>query len=223
MKIYRNIISLSFLLCSVNAADPISIEAFKKMSLPEQRQAIADAPAEIKKEFEKIYLHAALIAQHGGEAGLKFFKEQFVIRAKGFLPFEHVFGTHSQLWHQYLASEESKFTAKKGGEKEREAVIALEKETLALDQRALAAHDIAFRLAPSARALDLAKRAEKLNAEWRKRWLDSPGAKGITKEQLSEADRQINEIFEQMKSLPSLTPEEAKKEYDTFPEEDLHY
>jgi hypothetical protein len=79
-------------------------------------------------------------------------------------------------------------------------------------------------MAATPEALALNKEAGELCDQLSARLMsnDSTSSEPMTREQLIDVDKQIDRMFEEMKKLPKLTPQEAQKEFDAFTDEKLY-
>ena len=217
-------------LTPVRGANSISIDAFKIITSYEERDKLIDqAPPERQNELIKIDHHLRLLSHFGGEAKLKYEKERQVSLARGFEFMEELFSSYAHIWDGYIAATMEK--SKKEGNTHDQLVRKekeLDKEQRNIYNRVSIAHSIIFNMAASPQALELEKKAEVLLQDWQARLInnritmDGPGPhphRPITKEERIEVDKQIDKVFEEMKKLPALTPEQAQKEYNDFPEE----
>ena len=67
----------------------------------------------------------------------------------------------------------------------------------------------------SPQALELDGEAKKILAEMRPTIFDGHA---VTKEVLNNVSRQLDQLFEKMKQLPTMSPAQIQKEYDDMPE-----
>jgi hypothetical protein len=213
---------LSFLSLSLVAA-PVSIEEFEKNTNEDERlKLIQQAPSGEREELQKINLHMVLLEQFGGEAELKAARETQVSRARGLGWLEDLFIAETGLCDQYLVAVVNKDRDKSGripADRGPEVITLMNKVEALRRDRQPSIHSLVFNLAPSPEAIELAKEAEELYDEWSKKYnldgthMDRPA---ITKEQLTEVDKQVDQIFAKMQKLPKLTPDQAQKELDGF-------
>ncbi len=222
MKIIYCILLTLILLANVKGEVPVTIEQFKKMTWDEQLKAYEQASSEDKPEMKKILLHGYLLFKFGGEDGLKMKKENKSIEARGLIYLDLFYGTQLTLWECYITST---YTAnEKAGmakTKQKELYDHLEGMYDPIEKRYPVIHQLIFKLAPSPEALALAKKAEMLDKQIDKVYnFNQPTPiKPITKGQLAEVDKQADQIYEELKKLPSLTPEQIQKEYDAIPDD----
>ena len=224
MKIIYGSFFILFLLLPAWAADTVSIEEFKKLNQAERDKVLQQAPPEQKEELKRIDMHLELVEQNGGEAGQKAAKETYVLNARGVGYFEAIFNVQTQVWGFYvssvlLASQNS------GMPRERQASVGekLLEEQNKIQKRLPVVHSLVFNMAASPQALELEKKVQKLTDQWVKR-ISQDGATScppITRKERMEMDKQADQIFEAIKTLPKLTPAQAQKEYDDFPEEKM--
>jgi len=225
MKIIYGSFFILFLLLPAWAADTVSIEEFKKLNQAERDKVLQQAPPEQREELKKIERHMSLVREHGGEAGLKAAKETYVLNARGVGYFEALFHVQAQVWASYvsgvLAANE-----KAGLRREKQALVEgkLVAEQEKIQKRLPVVHALVFNMAGSPQALELEKKAEKIVNIWLKRIsLDGvTRCPAITRKERMEMDKQADQIFEEIKKMPKLTPAQAQKEYDAFPEEKIH-
>jgi hypothetical protein len=224
MKIIYIVLLILLILPNAWAGDSISIDDFKKIKDPVEREKFIDqAPPEQRDELKKIDRHLRLVSSLGGEAALKVVKEKAVERARGLVMLENVFATQTELWDGYMgdflnANYKSIATH---GQSSAEWNELKQERSLIGNRLFNVVHPLVFNLAPSPQALALEKKAESLNQYMWDNFPPSDSTKHITKEQLTEVDKQMDQIFEEMQKLPKLTPEQAQKEYDEFPEEKI--
>lgn len=230
MKTAFTILAILLLLLPVRGSDVVSADQFKNIADSEERERIIkQAPPAQKEELLRIDHHLWLLRRYNGEEGLKTAKESYVARARGLGVLEAVFLTQDVLWSQYIASV-IKDNKKVGMQREQliETIKNLDKELGPIRSRQAVVHSLVFNLAPSPAALDLEKKVEKLDESLCDRFSLNGGADGhpikpwIRRQQLDETDKQFDQIFEQLKRLPKLTPAQAQKEYDEFPEEKMN-
>jgi hypothetical protein len=67
----------------------------------------------------------------------------------------------------------------------------------------------------------LEKKAEKLDQYFHQNFspYNSARKERVTKKEWFAVENQINGIYAELQALPKLTPEQAQKEYDSFPDE----
>lgn len=216
MKMNYIIIGIILTLACADAAPSISLQKFEKLNEDEREQAILKAPANEKEELLKAHIHISLLEQFRGEKGLSYKKELAATQKRGFLAVEALFYTQYRYWASYNASL-AEPSARVGMTVEEQQTLRA--SYAAMLKRRPVVHDLAFRLAASPAALILEKRIEALNTEWKDKLdLILSKKREVTKEELDEVDSQANEVFEELNKLPKLTPEQAQKEYDEFPE-----
>jgi hypothetical protein len=222
MKFVHNMLLLVLAVPAISASEPVSIDDFKKIGSPDKRREIIDrAPPEQKEELKKIDTHLDLVTRWGSEAGAKAARESEVAGARGLGSLETVFAAQVDIWEGFIAevaaaNERAGLRPERIAERERQ----LEGEEEVFRKRLPAIQSLIFHLAASPAALELEKRAEKLAKEMRGR-LSSDGKTPyhpITLKERKEFDGQIVQIYEEIKKLPQLTPEQAQKEFDAFPE-----
>jgi hypothetical protein len=226
MKLVYSFLIIILILTPARADNFISVAQFQRITDPVERQkAIDQASPEQRDQLKQIDRHLRLLAGLGGEVGLKTVKERSVERSRGLLILENVFRTQTQIWDNYasgLYEEMQKSPAKKDHLLEEQNDT--EKERMIINNRYFnLVHPLVFRLALSPQALDLEKTAEKLNDDMYKRLVvnGSTAKQAVTKQELSAFDTRVDEIYAQLEALPKLTPEQAQKEYDDFPEQDV--
>jgi len=222
MRITLFIFLLCIVVCSTGEADPINLEAFKKKSLKEQARDIAKAPPEQQAELVTIHEHSARLDSWGGEAGLRRVIESYVCQDRGVGSLETIFNIQLQLWEDYYSATDMAY--RKVGEITDDAMNVLKKmdgERQALIRQRDSAHVLAFHMAASPEALKLAKKAEILEQELIDKYglSGTPAPESINKTAMREVEKQIEEIYAKMKTLPTLPLEELRKEYDAVPEE----
>ncbi len=191
------------------------------MTRDEQLKAYDQASSEDKPEMKKVLLHGYLLFKFGGEDGLKREREIKRINARGLIYLDLFYQRQSDLWNSYIINT-YRVNQKAGITKNKLEEIHdhLEEMYDPIDKRYPTIHQLIFKLAPSPEALELAKKAEMLTKQIDKEYLDqSPTVKLITKEQLAEVDKEATQIYEELKKLPSLTPEQVQKEYDAIPDD----
>ena len=222
MKTVFSILLVLLFLFADFEAEALTIEEFRNTTnSDERRKAITDAPPEMKEELEKLHIHLSLLSTYGGEEQLKFARESFVARARGLEYFEALFGLQLQFRDGFNSSI---LIAEQDAGMPGEKLAVLDKE-MAAGRKALWArahfqvHALVFNMAPTKEALKLAKKVEILFRELEAKFITA--GQLITKEQLAKLDAQMDQIFEEMKRLPALPPEQVKKEYDAFPEKEI--
>jgi hypothetical protein len=223
MKTLRGIFFVLLFAARVAGADPISIGEFKKITNADERRKLIDqAPSGQKEELERIDLHLALLARWGGEAGFKTHKEACIARARGFVCLVPIFDAYVNIRSSYMAG--VLITDEKAGmklEQLQEVEKKLTEENRSVEKWVSTVDSLVFNLAVSPEALELEKRAEKMIEKLSSRTITdgSTPFRLITKEERMEVDRQMKQIYEEIKKLPKLTPEQAQREYDAFPDE----
>jgi len=228
MKSTHGILLILIALLLVRDAHGISVEDFKKISSADERRTLIEqAPPEQKEELERIHLHMALLESYGSEAALRAEKERYAAEARGLTSMEGLFHVRLALWEQYMGGVVTEST-KTGKPLDQRMVEELSSGEKAAQQRLSVVHSLVSEIAGSPAALDLEKRIEKLGkslydqfelAGWNG---VAPMKPFVTKAQLQEIDKQIDQIFEEMKKLPKLTQEQAQKEAEEFPESKMH-
>jgi len=223
MKMIRIILTITLAFAPLLRAASISVEDFKKMDPLDREKTIQQAPSEEQAELRKLDLHMLLVQGAGGEAGLKAQKERTAIRMRGLYDLEGILGTQMQLWDCYasgvlMANKGFKMPPKQQADAERKFLY----EGEALRARTSQIHALVFNIAASPSALELEKKVESLDHALTERF-DLSGWNGksprkpvATKAQWDETFNEINQLIEEMKQLPKLTPEQAKKEYDAI-------
>jgi hypothetical protein len=213
-------------LARVRGAEPISIEKFKLLKYHGERQTLIDqAPPEQKQELKNIDLHLALLDVWGSEEGLKKARESQVAKARGFGAMEGLFIAQVQLWGQHVYDTETLTSHRAAGssprDREAEVVVLKEKLKNLTEKRLPLVHKMIFNLAPSPAALNLEKQVEGLLSALHDQYhlgRIHPGQTPvvITKEELDQVDKKVDQILAQIEKLPTLTPEQVKKELEDF-------
>jgi hypothetical protein len=92
-----------------------------------------------------------------------------------------------------------------------------------IKKRLAIVHSLVFRIAASPRALELNEEAGQLGNDLEKRilWYAPAPRQPISREERIAVGRQVDQIFEEMKKLPTLTSEQAQKEYDEFTDDKM--
>ena len=186
---------------------------------------MAQAQPEQRAELDKVGLHLLLVYQNGGEEGLKAVRESAVARDRGFRKLEELFEerANNALFH---VGGILKINEKKGMSQEQqvelEKQLSRELEQLSVLQHTV--HSLVFNLAPTSQAFALEKRAEKLSDEMGKNSssnaLDTMSPAAVKRS--AETSKKVDQIFEELKRLPSLPPKQVQQEYDAFPEARLY-
>jgi hypothetical protein len=224
MKTIRFIFLILIFLAVAKADDTIIIEKFKKMTYQQQEEAIGQAPEEIKPQLQKILLHTHLVDQCGGEEALKRVKETQRSIARGLGGLLGFYSLQHEMSVQYIGvAMEANRNADMPYQKRREAEMNLKaKYDDAVLQRCHAIGQLVFKLAPSPAALELANKAEKLGEQIQTdlHLMESPTVP-ITKKKLDEINKEAEEMYEQLKKLPALTPQEVQQEYNAIPDEEV--
>lgn len=221
MKTFYSILFLLTLLAISKGADPISIDEFKKMKYPDQVKAFDAAPPEMKAKLLNIFAHSYLLQSLGGEEQLKNEKETRIIEERGLLWLEMFYETQDDLWQVYAGAAIS--ASQRSGmplEKQAEVQKQLNEESDAINKQFHEVHQLVFRVAASPQALELAKKVETRVDEIRKTYNIGQATPQIpiTKEQITDLDKEADQLLEEIKKLPRLTPAQAQKEYDAFPD-----
>lgn len=201
----------------------VSINQFKTITDADQRRKIINqAPPEQRDELNNIDLHMRMAASVGGEAGFKAVKESSVAKARGFTDLEEIFSIQTQVWNDYMAGVyDSDHMSTMTHDKMSEAERKREHELATLCNRLTTVHSLVFKLAPTSQSFDLEKKAEKCDEYLHQNFspYNSARKQRVTKQEKLEVDKQIDEIYKELQALPKLTPEQAQKEYDAFPDE----
>jgi hypothetical protein len=204
------------------AADPISVDQFKKMTLSEQEKALRQASTNMKPLLQPIYLHSFLLFYCQGEDGLKRQKEERIIEDKGLAFVESRYDSELSLWEQYLGAI-IRVNRRSGMSLEKEAAEEKplrERESQLLDRCHLV-HQLLLKVATSPAASALGEKSKIREIEIRERYHPASGNPDnpITEQQFTGVSKELDQLLEEIKALPSLTDEQAKKEYDNFPED----
>ncbi len=223
MKLIYSILLVLFILPHSWGVDLVSIDQFKTITDADQRRKIINQAApEQREELNKIDLHMRMVASVGGEAGFKAVKESSVAKARGFTDLEEIFGIQTQVWNDNMAGVyDSDHASTMTHDQMSEAERKREQELVALCSRLTTIHSLVFNLAPTSQAFDLEKKAEKFDEYLHQNFspYNSARKQRVTKQERLEVDKQMDEIYAELQSLPKLTPEQAQKEYDAFPDE----
>jgi hypothetical protein len=160
-----------------------------------------------------------------GEKELKYRKEKAVAQKRGFVDMENIIQARNTLWDLYITKVQN--ATEKAGVTQRERnelYNKLEECYNAAKNDLSNVHDLALNLAPSPEALKLEGAIETLHHELTEEVhaVRADSNRKVTEEEVTKVDRQIDAIFEKVKTLPTLSPEEVRKEYDEFPEELLY-
>jgi hypothetical protein len=205
----------------VGDAQTVHFDEFKKLRSDERRAAIRSAPAEQKEALTKIHVHLSLRSMYG-ESGLKQLKESFVAWSRGFVAIEDLFNLQDITWQKYLSGiYEANHRDGIASEKRKEQETKIDAALDVIWKRRTKVHALFFNLAPSAEALQVEEEAEKLYKEIGEQVdiIMSDAGRQVTMTQVEVWDKSIDQIFEKLKILPMLKPEEAQKAFDEFPEE----
>ena len=199
--------------------DPPSVDEFKKLGPMERERAIQEAPLGQRDELKKIDLHITLLAHWRGEEGLRIAKETQVAELRGMRDLVILFVVQSQVWDGYVSAVLD--ANEKAGMTRSEQIAAEEKlfnERDVIRKRLPFIHSLIFNMAASPEALYLDKRAAELAEKLSLRMLTNSTTpyRPITKEERMEVDKEMDQIVEEMRKLPKLTPEQAQKEYDAL-------
>jgi len=223
-NIFPIILVILLILSRAGAADTVSIEDFRKMSPAERAQAIQNAPHDQKEKLTKIEVHMELQSAYGGEEGLKREKETQIACGRGLCDIEGAFDLYSQFWDGYLATVWK--ANKKAGmtQKQQEAGIAnLRKERDDVTKRVLIAHALVFHLSSSPQALALENRAKLLVEDLSKKYtlLIGSNPRPVKRAEIMALKKKMDHMLEEMKTFPTVPPDELQKAYDAFPEEKM--
>jgi hypothetical protein len=218
-KIYILIGALAML--GTAMADPISIEEFKKLQTEGERLGAMDrAPAEQKQALMKIHVHMSLVKQYG-EKEFRLLKEWAVAQKRGLLAMESIYFTQNSYWSSYINGLYDTYEKAGLTTEEQQKKIGVDADAYnAVVERGPVLHALAFKIAASPQALELEKKVDALNKKWKEGLeliLSTPGH-FVTKEEMQNVDKQMDEVFQEMKRLPTLSPGDLQKEYDDFPE-----
>ena len=221
MKILCSLLVIAMIIPPARGAEPISIETFKQIRRKSERlKLIEQAPPSQKEELRAIDLHLDLVDAWHGEAELKQGREDYSVTARGLGPLEGVFDVQQMVWSYYvsdnsIANEKAGIPLKEQQRLEMEMHRGLD----AAQSRLPVVRSLVFMTASSPQALELAKRCQNWIDDKQKRFgVQAPPRRPITREYLTSMDKECDEFFSAIKKLPTLTPEQAQKEYDAFPE-----
>jgi hypothetical protein len=149
-------------------------------------------------------------------------KENDAARARGFGSLQSLFLVQTQYWSDYITGV-SVANEKTGMPREaREAAeTKLRKVLDALVERQSTVHSLVFNLAASPKAMELDRRigdiSENLVASLRL----LPSGRYVKKQQILKLDEEADRVYSELKKLPSLTPEQSRKEFDSVSENTL--
>lgn len=142
--------------------------------------------------------------------------------ARDFATLETVFGLQVNIWEGYIGAVMT-MNQKSGMSNEQQVAAArnLIQQEDAIRQRADSVHLLVYHLAPSADALKLEKEGEALHDKLLKRQTvdDSRPYRPITIDERMKIDAELDKMYSELQALPKLTPEQLKKEYDAFTDE----
>ena len=215
---------LIFLFVQTAVAAPVSLEQFKQLDADARRQALAEAAPEQKTELEKIDLHLKVLQHYGSEQAVREEKGREVAIDRGFAGLDSVVGEYNNLWSFYVLGVVHA-NERMGMEADRRAAI----EQRLLDEEAI--HVNRFKdiyalvagLAVSPQSSALEAKAKVLRTQFRQRYgaEGGPQSRPVTLEELTLAEKQIDQMLIELKGLPKLAPEQVQREIDGFPERRL--
>jgi len=208
---------------AAQGVEPISIEEFKKIpSEVERAKIIEQAPPEQKEELWKLSVHLERARAWGGEAGLKGARERAMLGARGLGNLGTLFSQQINVWQVYIGGvEEANEKAGKTKQELAEIEKKLMAEEEALSKRLPIVDSLLLHLAASPRALELNKEADKLADEMFKK-TSTDGITPfhpITTEERMAFDKRVEQIFQEIKRLPKLSPQQVQKEFDATTED----
>jgi hypothetical protein len=223
MRILYSLILIFLNALPALAGNPVSVDQFKNAELSERRKMLEQAPPEQKEDLKKLDTHLTLVDILGGEERLQHEKENDAARARGFGSLQSLFLVQTQYWSDYITGV-SVANEKAGMPREaREAAeTKLRKGWDALVERQSTVHSLVFNLAVSPKALELARRVGDIseNLVVSLRLFPSAG-RYVTKQQIVKLDEEADQVYSELKKLPSLTPEQSRKELDSVSENTL--
>ena len=223
MKITYCSLLILFLLLPTWGADSISIENFKKLNPTERDEALQKAPPEQKEELKRIHIHLSLLERWGGEAEFKTEKESWISGSRGLGAFEGIFDMYSRISDIYVSTAWE--ALEKSGISSGQRLAAekkLDAGRQAIRNRLPVVHALVYKMKASPEALALNKKAEQLCMELSEKYkVGTSPHHTITKDDVTVVGRQADRFFEEMKKLPTMSPEELQKEYDAFPDEKM--
>jgi hypothetical protein len=218
MKFINLTALISFAIFQAGAEELFPIEKFKTLSAAEREIAILNAPVAEREELQRIHIHLSLLSWMHGDFQSK--KELSVAQKRGFVQMVNLFNTRANFWSEYIVGFDESLMKSGMSEKERrKREVEYLRQQEEDDNRFEIARNLAFTMAASPAALDLEKECERLRTYWETRLGKLVSSKQhVTKEDLDKINDQVNQIFRKMETLPKLTPEQTRKEYDDFPE-----
>ena len=176
-------------------------------------EIIERAPPEQKEELQKIDIHPRNLAVHRGEAGLKETKENMVIESRGL---QDAFAVQTGAWDDYIAAKVFK-GVNAGFTHEQLAKIEelLRGEQDPYTKRLPELHALVLSLAPSPQALALAKQAQSFAGDLDETYSHRSDLNKLpTKAKLLKIDPKLDRLFEKLKKLLRVAPEQTKKDCD---------
>lgn len=206
----------------VQGAESITPEQFSKMNFSDQTIILEKASPEMKESLKKIYDHQMRIINFGSDDEIMIARENLSIEARGLSCIVAAFSEHVTLFERYYSGV---INSMKNDKEKLQKGIALEKEINYKERDLLnrfkLIHTLIFNTASTESTLIIERKAAFLNETiFKNLKYDSFNSKiEMTPEEFNEIDKKINILFEEIKTLPKLTPEQVKKEYDNFPED----
>ena len=219
--IYFPLLSLSLLRFAL-AAEPISIDEFKKLSITGQLREIDRAAPERRAELRKIHTHAALLVKYG-EEGLKREKERAVGGGRDHVGITRLFLAASEGWNDYLlrvilANEKKRSGATQKDQKMMdEEEDAIQKKYDAAQARYGLACTLVYLTASTPEVIARAMSAEKMSAQYLGD--DWKPVRVFSEKELDDLDKITEELLAELKKLPRLPQEQLQREIDAYPEE----
>ena len=144
----------------------VSIEAFKKITDPDEREKIAaQAPPQRREELANLDKYLMLTA-YDKEKGTQGPKEEAIIKRRGFEYLEVLFRELGAVWQVYLGQTlDSELKAGMSLKERREVEMHIEEELDTYGALQPVVHSLVYHLATSRRALRLEEKAAELDKE----------------------------------------------------------
>ena len=221
MKALCGVLWLLGLVSCAKAQPLVSIERFKKITDPDERERIvAQAPPQQREELASLDKYLMLTA-HDKATGSQVWKESAIIKLRGFKHLEELFFLRGSMWLIHLGETlQADLDAGVSLQKRQEVERRGRRKTDAFGALVPQVHSLVYHLAATPQALRLEKQAEALCAEIESQTVNTPGLPTpppLTDRERRELSRQVDRIFAEMKRLPTLTSAQLWKEYDELP------
>jgi hypothetical protein len=215
---YRIITALLISVAFAHSEETIRFEDYKKLSTEERQKIVNNARGNLY--FECLEWDWRLKM---GEEGWKHHQEHRLISANGFSELNNLIELQVHIWGIFQTQlEEANRKSGMAHDAQVAAYNALDAEFRAVDKERYKDREwFLVKLAPTPQALALNKRAGQLMVDLEKRFC-STGRWIVTREDIKSIDASIQEIRDEMRKLPQMTPKEEDEAIAKLPPDFPH-